>query len=92
MDAIRCSDLTLEELSYAKRYVASALRTVTDSPGALENFYLSQTVEGMDYGPEELAALCEEVTKEEVVEIAGNMCCDAVYFLRGLSGEEMTAE
>lgn len=92
LEAIQNGELTPEELSYAKRYTASSLRTMTDSPGALENFYLSQTVEGLDYGPEELAALCEEVTKEEVVEIAGNMCCDAVYFLRGLSGEEMTAE
>lgn len=92
LEAVKNGELTEEELVYAKRYTASSLRTVTDSVAALENFYLSQTLEGLDYGPEELAALCEDVTKEEVVAIARSLSCDAVYFLRGMGdGEEMTA-
>lgn len=92
LEAVKSGALTEEELVYAKRCTASLLRTVADSPSSLEGFYLSQTVGGLDYGPEELAALCEDVTKEEVVEVARNLSCDAVYFLRGLrDGEEMTA-
>ena len=91
LEAVKRGEVTDEELQYAKRYVASSLRTVTDSPGALENFYLSQAVDGLGCGPEELAALCEAVTKDEVVQIARSTECDAVYFLRGLR-EEATAE
>ena len=84
LDAVKNGDMTDEELEHAKRFVASGLRTVSDSPGALENFYLSQTLGGWEWTPEELAALCEDVTKEQVVSVAQSCCCDAVYFLRGL--------
>ena len=53
------------------------------SPGALEEFYLSQTLKGLDYGPEELAALCELVTVDDVRAVCAGMELDAVYFLHG---------
>ena len=40
-----------------------------------------------DYGPAELAALAEDVTKEDVQAIAESIECDLIYFLKG-SGEE----
>jgi predicted Zn-dependent peptidase len=92
LDAVKNGELTDEELLHAKRYVASSLRTVSDSPGALENFFLSQTLGGWEWTPEELAALCEEVTQEQVVAVAQSCCCDAVYFLRGLPEGEEAAE
>ena len=88
LEDVKNGNVTEQELEYAKRFAASTLRTVSDSPGALENFYLSQTLGGWDWSPEELAALCEDVTKEDVVAVAQSTCCDAVYFLRGLSAEE----
>ena len=81
--AVARGEVTPEELDAAKKYVASQLRAVTDSPAGLEDFYLDQTVLGLDYGPLELAALCESVTAEQVAGIARSAVCDAVYFLRG---------
>ena len=68
-------------------YDASDLRAVQDSIGELEGFYLSQALDGLDYGPAELAALAEDVTKEDVQAIAESIECDLIYFLKG-SGEE----
>jgi predicted Zn-dependent peptidase len=59
-----------------------------DSQGELEGFYLSQTVDGLDYGPMELAELVEDVTKEDVIEIANSIECDMIYFLRGSENTE----
>lgn len=87
LDAIKNGDLTQSELNSAKSYISTLLRADVDSAAALEDFWLSQNVEGLSYGPEELAALCEDVTKDEVVELAQGIECDAVYFLRGLSEE-----
>jgi predicted Zn-dependent peptidase len=93
LEAVKNGDVTDQELEYAGRYVASSLRTVSDSPGSLENFYLTQALGGWDWNPEELASLCEYVTKEQVVSVAQSCCCDAVYFLRGLpEGEEAEEE
>jgi len=83
LDAVRNGEITDEELEAAARHVASDLRASMDRPGALEDFYLSQAIEGLDYGPMELAALAETVSREEVSAIARGVECDAIYFLRG---------
>ena len=83
LDAVREGDFTDEELEHARKRVAGDLRAMTDSPGALEDFYFAQTLKGLDYGPEELAALCELVTRNDVLAVAGGIELDAVYFLHG---------
>ena len=87
LDSIRRGEITDDELRSAKKSVASDLRAVQDSIGELEGFYLSQALDGLDYGPAELAALAEDVTKEDVQAIAKSIECDLIYFLKG-SGEE----
>ena len=86
LDAVKAGDFTDGELQSAKKTAASDLRTLTDSPGALESFYLRQTLLGLDYGPDELAALCEDVTKQDVLAVAEGIELDAVYFLHGTEG------
>ena len=54
---------------------------------SLEDFYLNQTLKGLDASPMDMAALMEEVTAEEVTEIARGVELDAVYFLKGESPE-----
>jgi predicted Zn-dependent peptidase len=83
LEAVKRGEITDEELEAARRGVASDLRALMDSAPALEGYWLSQNVDGTDCGPDELAALCESVPREEIVAIAGGVECDAVYFLRG---------
>ena len=87
LDSVRRGEITDDELRSAKKSVASDLRAVQDSIGELEGFYLSQAPDGLDYGPAELAALAEDVTKDDVQAIAESIECDLIYFLKG-SGEE----
>ena len=87
LDSVRRGEITDDELRSAKKSVASDLRAVQDSIGELEGFYLSQALDGLDSGPAELAALAEDVTKEDVQAIAESIECDLIYFLKG-SGEE----
>ena len=54
-----------------------------DSQGELEGFYLTRALEGLEYGPMELAELVEDVTKEDVMGIANSLACDMIYFLKG---------
>ncbi|MCD7749917.1 MAG: insulinase family protein [Oscillospiraceae bacterium] len=79
---VRDGNITPEELATAKASLASGLRGSMDSAGQLEGFWLGQNLLGLDYGPEELAALVEMVTLEDVVKVASGIECDAVYFLR----------
>ena len=83
LEAVRRGEITAEELEGAKKSAANGLRTVEDSPLGLEGFYLSQTIQGLDASPMDLAALVEDVTADEIVRIAQGVETDAVYFLRG---------
>ena len=83
LDAVKNGDITDDELEAAKRCVASDLRACLDSQGELEGFYLANTIEGLDFTPDELAALVEDVSREDVIKVAESVVLDAIYFLRG---------
>jgi len=88
LEAVKNGEISDEELIWAKRAVASELRAALDSPGELEGYWLGQAIDGLDYGPTELAELVEGVTKEDVVAIARSVALDLVYFLRGEDSDE----
>ena len=90
LDALREGDITQEELSSAKAAIISDLLSVSDSAGQLESFWFSQNLMGLDYGPDEFAALIEEVTAEQVSAAARSAACDMVYFMT--AEEEANAE
>lgn len=88
LEAVRRGEVSESELLAAKACVASDLRSLTDSQGALEGFYLSQILDGLDYGPMEAAELVDEVSLEDVVAVARSVECDMIYFLKQGEGEE----
>jgi len=88
LDAIRRGEISDEELAAARAGVSSDLRALLDSQGELEGFYLSQALDGADYGPAELAELILEVDKARVQAIAESVDCDLIYFLTGNGDEE----
>lgn len=83
LDAVRSGDFTDEELDAARRSIAGDYRSMEDDPHALEEFYLNRMLIGPDCTPSELASMVEKVTREQVVETARGVACDAIYFLRG---------
>ncbi len=92
LETVKRGEISDEELNAAKRGVASDLRAMMDSQGELEGFWLSQALDGLDYGPMELAELVCDVTKEDVVKIANSVECDLIYFLKGGAEEAEDAE
>ena len=91
LDAVKKGEISDEEMTWARRAVASDLRAAMDSQGDLEGFWLSQALDGLDYGPRELAELVGEVTKEDVMAVANSLECDLIYFLRGEDEEAAPA-
>lgn len=92
LDDMRAGNITEEELATAKRSLVSGLRAVSDSGGQLEAFWLGQNLLGLEYGPDELAALIEDVTIDDVVAIARSVECDMVYFIKGSEEDTEYAE
>ncbi len=83
LDSLRRGEITPEELEAAKKDAVNGLRTTSDSPASLESFLLRETVQGLEVGPDEMAALMEDVTAQQVAAVARGVELDAVYFLKG---------
>ncbi len=92
LEAMKRGEISDDELLSARRAVASDLRSLMDSQGELEGFWLAQALDGLDYGPMELAELVESVSKQDVIDIANSVELDLVYFLRGRAEEADDAE
>ena len=82
LESIR-SGISPQELEDAKRSLISAYRSVSDSPAALEGYWLDQILLGQDYDPATYAALIENVSAADVLTVANSVVWDAVYFLKG---------
>ncbi len=85
-DACCSGDFTTQELESARRAVVSSLTACLDSQGRLEDYWLGQSAAGQAQRPDELARAVEHVTAQQVVEVAGKMALDAIYFLKGKEG------
>lgn len=77
---------TDQELEAARRAEVSRLTAYEDSQGLLESYWQARAAAGLCQKPDELAKAVEQVTKDQVVELAGKMELDAVYFLKGKEG------
>lgn len=85
--AVKTGDFTDDELLFAKRSVADALRGDLDSQTDLEHYWLIRNLRGEDLGPLEFSELVEQVTRDDVIHAASTLVCDGIYFLKG-NGED----
>ena len=83
LHAVQQGDWEDWEQEGALQAIRTSLLSLTDSQGALENFYLGQIASGATETPEELASSLQQVTKERIVAAARTVTPDTVYFLRG---------
>lgn len=76
-------NITEEELAAAKQALLSSLRTVHDTPGAIENFYSTAALSGLPLTVEAYMDAVKTVTAEQVARAAQSLQLHTVYFLRG---------
>jgi predicted Zn-dependent peptidase len=75
------------EINAAKLSICNSYRSVSDSLGGLEAWYLSQTFTNHIERPEEAAAIIMAVTRQDIIDAANKVTLDTVYRLIG-NGEE----
>lgn len=83
LEACQKGEITQEELKAAKESALSGLRAVYDSPGAMEAFFSTAAIGGLDRTPEGFAAQIEAVRVEDVVEAANTLRFHSAFFLKG---------
>ncbi|MBQ4116849.1 MAG: insulinase family protein [Clostridia bacterium] len=83
LDNVKQGKITDEELILAKKSLKNAYNELNDSPPALEGWYLTRCLSGLDDSHEEVCNRFMNVTKEEVINVARKLQLDTVYFLEG---------
>ena len=86
LEACRRGDITPEELEGARSIVITALQTVLDEQGSMEDYWLGMAVAGLEETPEQLVGRLEQVTPDQVVAAAQRLEIDTIYFLKGKEG------
>lgn len=84
LDAIRRGEIEDWELEGARRILVGGYRGALDSQGRQEDFWLTQSIAGLEGTVEDMAQAIEAVTREEVVAVANRLELDTIYFLKGL--------
>ena len=89
VDACRRGEITEEEMTAAKKALATAVRSMYDDPAALISWYFKHWLIGSTESPLAYDARLSAVTRADLVEAARSLTLDTVYFLNGtLPGEE----
>ena len=83
LDACRGGEISEAEMTAAREALLSSLRSVQDSPGAIENYYFTAALSGMCFTREGYMEAVEQVTLEDIVQCANSLTLNTTYFLKG---------
>lgn len=83
LEACRKGEITDEELSAAKESILSGLRSIYDSPGAMEAYFSTSAITGLLRSPEDYADEIQAVTRDAVAQAAETVQHHSTFFLRG---------
>ena len=78
-------EITGEELTAGKEALLSSLRATSDSPGAIEGYYATAHLSGLNMTPERYMEVVEKVSLADVVAAARTVTLHSTYFLKGES-------
>lgn len=82
--ACRHGQITESELAAAKESILSGLRSIYDSPGAMEAFFSTAVISGQHRTPEVYSQEIQAVTAPAVAEAAATLQHHSTFFLKGV--------
>ena len=81
----REGNISADELRSAKEAVASSLRSVLDSPGAIEGYFSTAAISGIAMTLPEYRQAVDNVRLEDVVRVANSVAAHSDFFLEGVA-------
>ena len=86
--SLAAGDISDAEWQAAQQSMANAYRQLSDSPSAMEVYYLGRALAGVSVSPEEGSARIASLKREDVVRVAQQMKLDTVFVLHPTGGGE----
>ena len=82
LEEMKNGNFSEEELENAKKYIISAVDSIAEEQDTEITYYLGQELSASSYTPEEYKQKIEAVSKEQIVQIAGKVSINTIFFLR----------
>ena len=82
LELCRQGDITQAELTAARQALLSSLRSTHDSPSAIEGYYSSAALSGVNLTPQAHMQALNAVTSQQVAAAARSLTLHTTYFLR----------
>lgn len=83
IEQIKNNDFTDNEMNFALLSLKNSYTSIYDSDCSIESFYIGQLLFALSYSPEEEKKRIENVTREQIVEVAKMVKLDTTYLLTG---------
>ena len=84
LDLCRTGDFSDDALNAAKQAVISSLLGTHDSPGAIESYYATSALSGLNMTPQQYMESVAQVTRQQVCAAAQSLSLHTTYFLKGV--------
>ena len=84
LEACQRGEITEEELTAAREALCSSLRSIHDSPGAMENYYGSAALSGLPLTAQEYMEKAKATTVQQLAEAAQTVQLHSTFFLKGV--------
>ena len=85
LEACRTGDFTEQELASAKEAILSSIRSVHDSPGAIESYYSTSALSGTRLTLQKYRAAVENTSAAEVAQAARSVELHSSFILKGVT-------
>jgi len=85
LNEVRLGHFDEYELDSAKKAIINALKSYSDSPSLMEDWYLTEAMAGTLRSFDTAVSGIESVTHDEVQACAAALTLDTVYFLKGIA-------
>lgn len=83
LEDIKNGDFTDGDIEYSVKALEDSFKSVTDSPEALDSWFMSQCVSGNYNYPEDFIEDFKKVTREDIIKAAKSVTLDTVFMLEG---------
>ncbi|RDY28553.1 insulinase family protein [Romboutsia weinsteinii] len=81
LESLKAGDISQEEIENSKIGLINSMKSIGDSIGGMSDFYFSQSMGKTNQTVEEIIDNVAKVSVEDIVNIAGDITLDTIYFL-----------
>ncbi len=94
LEDIKNGNFSDEDIESSIKALEDSFKSVTDSPEALDSWFMSQCISGKYKYPDDFIADFKKVTRQEIINAAKDVTLDTVFMLEGTAegGEQNDAE